>query len=160
MNDENEEGLSWLQDCFDNYLDKMTKEILFGQDSVAENTHPAMKGPSPSTFSGSLGAHWPDKPLPPSSYYYQGMRMHPFRRQPSIPVLDIPIVTSPHMTKRAKRFRERKRTFSEWFWRPYGYGAYTPVEVYEYNKPLLAWVQGRIVCHPDLEREIREAMNT
>ena len=70
----------------------------------------------------------------------------------------IPIRTSQYVVKRVKSYRRRKRTFTEWFWRPWGYWPYTPVELYEEDVPSAYWFDGGIVCHPALEDAFRRAL--
>lgn len=83
-----------------------------------------------------------------------------FRRPMFVP--DIPIIITPFLTETVRGYRKRKRSFWEkilrLFWEPVSFFPYTPVKLYEEEVPAMAWLNGKVYCHPALADVIRKAM--
>ncbi len=79
-------------------------------------------------------------------------------------VSSLAVITDPHAVKRIKQCRERQRGFwrklweSLWDVEPW---PYTPIEFYKVDIPTIIYDKqsSRIICHPSLEQEIKNAID-
>lgn len=86
-------------------------------------------------------------------------------RRPFMPIAPLwAVITSPYIVEKQRRGREKKRTFWQRVWASLtdlNQWPYSPIEYYEVDVPaiMVDRANNQIICHPSLEREIKNAVS-